>query len=154
FPPSRIHAVKDAIARVLADRQIRAGDSSAASGGDILFLEALIERGGEAHVLLPFQTDAFVATSVGELWRPRFEQRLRAIGRRAVALADRVPDDPSLAFRNCHDALVTAAHDEGELLDEIPILIALVSPGDEVGVGGAAEIMNTWATRARGEILT
>lgn len=153
FPPSRVPAVKDEIARVLIARKIRSGYSSAASGGDLLFLEALLDLGGEAHVVVPFPVEAFAATSVGELWRPRFERILQKIGGRVLVLSDRVPDDKPLAFRACNDALVTAAHDEGELLDEIPLLIALVSPGSEATVGGPVEMVNLWATRARGEVI-
>lgn len=153
FPPSHVVAVKDAITRVLTERQIRIGYSSAASGGDLLFLEALLDLGGEAHVVLPFPAEAFVATSVGELWRSRFERVVQNIGGHVVVLSERVPDDPLLAFRTCNEALVTAAHDEGALIDETPLLIALVSPGSEATVGGAVEMVDLWATRARGEVI-
>ncbi len=153
FPPSRVPAVKDAIARLLIERQIRSGYSSAASGGDLLFLEALLDLGGEAHVFLPFPAEEFVVTSVGELWRPRFERILQAIDGRAVVLSNRAPDDKLLAFRKCNEAFVTAAHDEGALLDETPILIAVVSPGSEPTAGSAMETVNLWATRARGEVI-
>ena len=40
------------------------GYSSAACGTDIIFLEAMSERGGETHIFLPFSKEEFVHTSV------------------------------------------------------------------------------------------
>jgi class 3 adenylate cyclase len=60
----------------------RVGFASAACGGDILFLEAMLERGGEINVVLPGDTAAFVDQSVRAAgtpeWVPRFERVLRA----------------------------------------------------------------------------
>ena len=44
------------------------GYSSAACGTDIIFLEAMAERGGETHVFLPFAKDEFIQTSVARGW--------------------------------------------------------------------------------------
>ncbi|WP_108812521.1 tetratricopeptide repeat-containing protein [Sphingorhabdus sp. Alg231-15] len=54
---------------------------SLAAGADILVAEAIIARGGELHVTLPFVKDDFIAQSVmpaGEGWLNRFEQCLNA----------------------------------------------------------------------------
>jgi class 3 adenylate cyclase len=52
------------------------GYSSASSGSDLLFLEELIARGGEAHVVLPYHRDEFQKDSVeivsGDGWAERF----------------------------------------------------------------------------------
>ena len=56
------------------------GFSSAASGSDILFLEAMIARGGTVHLVLPWPAEEFVKTSVAvdgnEAWVERFERVL------------------------------------------------------------------------------
>jgi len=52
------------------------GYGSLACGADILIAEALLRRGGELHVVLPFQADEFYTTSVnrgGPEWRDRFQ---------------------------------------------------------------------------------
>jgi adenylate cyclase len=58
------------------------GFGALAAGADILFAEALLARGAELNVVLPFPPDAFVKTSVegrpGGPWLPRFEKCLAA----------------------------------------------------------------------------
>lgn len=52
-----------------------------ACGADILFAEAVLRRGAELHVVLPFITEDFIAESVlpgGDGWLPRFEAALAA----------------------------------------------------------------------------
>ncbi|MEP3225888.1 MAG: adenylate/guanylate cyclase domain-containing protein [Parasphingorhabdus sp.] len=54
---------------------------SLAAGSDILIAEAIIARGGELHVTLPFVKDDFIAQSVlpaGQGWIARFEKCLAA----------------------------------------------------------------------------
>ena len=40
------------------------GFASAACGSDILFLEAMLARGGTIHIVLPWPAEEFVKTSV------------------------------------------------------------------------------------------
>ena len=54
---------------------------SLASGGDILWAEALMARGCELHIVLPFSLEEFIRTSVadaGDLWIARFQRCLQA----------------------------------------------------------------------------
>lgn len=51
-----------------------------ACGADILFAEAILARGGELHVIMPFLIEPFIAVSVrpgGEAWVARFDACLR-----------------------------------------------------------------------------
>ncbi len=55
------------------------GYGSMAAGADILAAEALLDRGAELHVILPFDREEFVRTSVapaGRSWIERFERCL------------------------------------------------------------------------------
>lgn len=48
-----------------------------ACGGDILIAEAMLNKGGKVHVVLPFAEDDFVAQSVrcgGDEWLPRYRR--------------------------------------------------------------------------------
>ena len=58
------------------------GFASAACGSDLLFLEAILELGGEAHVVLPYRRALFAKTSVsivpGTDWDERFDRVDRA----------------------------------------------------------------------------
>ena len=64
FPPRLEGAVRAAIRDRLDRSGVRIGYASAACGSDLLFLEEVIERGGEAHVVLPYHRDQFLADSV------------------------------------------------------------------------------------------
>ncbi len=80
FPPRLESAVYNSIRAWLVEHNGLIGFSSAACGGDLLFLEAIKELGGEAHIVLPYQEDEFVADSVAVAssgdWRARFERVL------------------------------------------------------------------------------
>ena len=80
FPPAAESRVKNAIARRLDSLRAHISFSSAACGSDILFLEAMLERGGEINVVLPSAPTDFIAESVATIssghWRERFERVL------------------------------------------------------------------------------
>lgn len=77
FPPSKEAALKQAIEQKLADLDARIGYCSGACGGDILFAEAMLERGAELHLVLPNALDDFIQSRVayaGEQWVARFNR--------------------------------------------------------------------------------
>ena len=76
FPARQEMQVAAGIRAVLGERNVGFGYGALASGADILFAEALLERGAELHVVLPFARDEFVEISVdpaGPGWRERFD---------------------------------------------------------------------------------
>lgn len=66
FPPdaAREASVRAALTQALTDLDAAVGYSAVACGADILFAEAMLERGKELHIVLPFRYDDFYATSV------------------------------------------------------------------------------------------
>jgi hypothetical protein len=80
FPPELEDAVNQRLGAALD--QLNAGESDiafcqAASGGDILFLEAALARGVRCQVLLPYEEPEFLLSSVlpscnGARWRDRY----------------------------------------------------------------------------------
>ncbi|HER63034.1 MAG TPA: DUF4071 domain-containing protein, partial [Desulfobacteraceae bacterium] len=80
FPPANEEMVRRHIAHWLDEQNGQIGFSSAACGSDILFLEEMLKRGGEINVVLPFDREAFIRTSVdvtgGGNWVERFEKIL------------------------------------------------------------------------------
>ncbi len=69
------------IAELLQGIRVGVAYGSLAAGADILFAEALLERGVALNVVLPFATDDFIEESVrpaGDNWVPRFEACLAA----------------------------------------------------------------------------
>ncbi len=74
-------AVAAAISAACQQRPVGFAYGSLASGGDILWAEALLAGGAEVHVVLPFAEEEFVRTSVapaGGTWERRFRRCLGA----------------------------------------------------------------------------
>ena len=79
FPPSREAAVAEEVRRLVAAHDIRFATGSLASGADIIIAEAVLERGGELDVVLPFAQAEFIDVSVrsdGAAWVDRFHRCL------------------------------------------------------------------------------
>jgi len=93
LPPSVIHycghifledadqekRLRDVIDQYLNENDVGFAYGSIAAGSDILIAEAVLDRGGELHVTLPFDQEDFVAQSIttaGSGWHKRFERCL------------------------------------------------------------------------------
>jgi class 3 adenylate cyclase len=89
FPPQLEAAVRDTIRDRLEKLNAGFGFSSAACGSDILFLETLLEIGGDAHVILPYEKHEFIRDSVeiipGAHWGSRCEEVLKRVASATVA---------------------------------------------------------------------
>jgi len=75
FPLRCEEGVKRAIEAHLAELNAGVSYSSAACGADLIFVEAMLARGGEVHIVLPFCQEDFIASSVafaGPQWVDRF----------------------------------------------------------------------------------
>jgi class 3 adenylate cyclase len=75
FPADLEEAVREALHARLAELNAGFGYSSAACGSDILFIETLKARNGEAHVVLPYGKAEFLKENVdiaGGTWGTRF----------------------------------------------------------------------------------
>lgn len=148
FPAEMEGAVRRAIRQRLRKLDVGFGFASAARGGDLLFLEELLDRGGSARVVLPFPLEAFEPLSVGD-WAPRLEGVLAHPRVRVRVLLDQPPGEDELpaAFASCNRAIRDEARRFARRLDQVPRLIALWDgrPGD--GGGGTADTVDEW-TRA------
>jgi tetratricopeptide (TPR) repeat protein len=104
-----------------------AGDlalAQAASGGDLLFLEACLARGVRLQVMLPFEEPEFIERSIlpasnGEQWRQRYFALTAVAERRAADHARRTR--PAAARRSrssgeCFRALQSVAAEHGARL--------------------------------------
>jgi hypothetical protein len=81
FPAEAEVGVTARVAEVVSRTEPRFGYGSLASGADIIWAEALLARGCELHVVLPFARDEFVTWSVepsGPQWVRRFDRCLAA----------------------------------------------------------------------------
>lgn len=73
FPRELVPAVGKLLTEKIKTMGIRFGVSSACRGSDLLFLRALLDSGGFATVILPYDTNEFVQMFVREQWRERFD---------------------------------------------------------------------------------
>jgi adenylate cyclase len=145
------------VAADVADRLERthpaAGFGSLASGGDVLVAEALLARGAELHVLLPFAVEDFVKVSVadgGDGW----VRRMRACLDRATSVTY-TTDGPfigdDVSFTLCSAVAMGDAMRHARQL-EADARQLVVWDGDTsvaAAAAGTASDVRTWATTGR-----
>lgn len=146
FPPQLEAAVRDAIRNHLKELNVGLGYASAACGSDIIFLETILELGGEAHIVLPynqgqFMEDSVEITSEGR-WRERFNDVMQRASEVLIASEQRMEGGVPFEYANLllHGlASIRAEQLETEL---IPLAVWDRKPGD--GAGGTASIVEHW----------
>jgi len=112
-------AIEHSLQELAVDRSDRAV-CSAASGGDLLFIESCLARGASLDVFLPFARERFLETSVrpgGSEWESRFAA---ALGDRRVTVHIGADDNADgQAYARCNQAMLDFALARGQLLDFI-----------------------------------
>jgi class 3 adenylate cyclase/tetratricopeptide (TPR) repeat protein len=147
FPAQLERFVYDEIRKRLVEQDVRVGFSSAACGGDILFLEALQDLGGEAHVVLPYNQEEFVQHSValeeGSTWPLRFRVALQRAVDVSMA-AERPLKLGSISYDYANWQLSGMASMRSEQLSSEMVGIAVWDgqPGD--GAGGTSTVVERW----------
>jgi class 3 adenylate cyclase len=138
FPQSMVPQVTQRIAAEVQAADVTEGFASAASGGDILFLEATMSRGGRAHVTLPCRIDDFrkdcVAVVPGSDWVARFDRLLEKAASVEI-LGDQYASENAAASECCSRIMVGLAARSALTKGEQPIVLALWDgrPGDAWG---------------------
>jgi class 3 adenylate cyclase len=150
FPQSMVESVRVAIGGRLDRLDAGIGFASAACGADLLFLEAMLDRGGEITVVLPFEVEAFCRHSVdiipGADWGLRFDRVLEQ-AKSVVLASDRrySANDIGYQYANLlmHGlAILRAEHLDTEL---VPLAFWDGGPGD--GPWGTASFVSYWHRR-------
>jgi class 3 adenylate cyclase len=121
--------------------------SSAACGSDILFLEAMLDRGAEVSIVLPYNEEEFVRDSVDIVprgnWRARFD-RILARAARVVTASNQRLEIGGVSYVFCNEIILGLATIRARQLDTqlIPLAVWNGMPGD--GPGGAASVVQNW----------
>jgi len=149
FPPRLEGAVRGAIRDRLERSGVRIGYASAACGSDILFLEEILARGGEAHVVLPYDRDQFLADSVEIVPGSDWGERLRRVLERAevtTASHQRLAVG-GVSYDYANMILHGLASLRAEHLDTELVALAVWDgrPGD--GAGGTASTVARWRSQ-------
>jgi hypothetical protein len=149
FPAGLERAATAAIAAEVEREEAAYAYGSLASGGDILWAEALLAGGAELHVVLPFAREEFVAHSVapaGPEWVARFERCLRAAAAVSYATDDAFLDDDVL-YRYGAELAMGLALLRARYLDADVRQLALWDGGPADGAAGTAIDVATWQRR-------
>ena len=147
FPPKLESAVAREIQHKIDRLKPGFGFSSAACGSDILFLEAMLERGAEVSIVLPYNQDEFVRDSVDFLpdsdWRERFDRVLARATRIIVASPQRL-EIGGVSYEFCNQMVLGLARIRARQIDTplIPLAVWDGMGGD--GPGGAASAIQDW----------
>ena len=145
FPLHMEPAVRDAIGRWLDANDVQIGVSSAACGGDILFQEALIERGSESHIILPFREELFLKTSVSHPqanWEDRFAKVVRNATTTIRAARDQT-EEHAIAYSYTNKIIAGIARIRASELDTDLFGLA-VWDGKPGAMGGTADAISAW----------
>ena len=153
FPIELEPLVAKEIRQKLDKLEPRFGFSSAACGSDILFLEAMLERGAEVSIVLPYNEEEFIRDSVeigtdSKKWRARFDTVL-AHAARVITASNQRLEIGGISYEFCNQLLLGLATIRCRQLESrlIPLAVWNQQPGD--GPGGAASVVQSWRSLGR-----
>ena len=146
FPQTKEPEIKELLEKQLSAMNAGIGFASAASGSDILFLEAMLGRGGTIHLVLPWPAEEFVKTSVeiaGDgAWVERFQN---VLGRAASIriLGELYMPGSATGFEYCNLAMNGLARVFARSLD-LEITPLAVWDGYAGAPGGTGSFVRYW----------
>ena len=146
FPAEQEADAAAAIAARLVQSAVGIGYGALAAGADILFAEALLARGAELHVVLPFVREEFTAISVvpsGPGWLKRFEACLQRANSVTYATDDRYLGHDWIFAYGSFVAMGLAVL-RARFLDAAVRQIALWDGEETTGVAGTGFDVRTW----------
>ncbi|MFH1981476.1 MAG: adenylate/guanylate cyclase domain-containing protein [Pseudomonadota bacterium] len=151
FPEAMEGAVRDAIQRQLDDLSAEIGYCSASAGADILFMESMLERGADVHVVIPYMLQDFIHHRVapaGYRWEFRLQNALKAAASVVQVSEDRyLGNDLILRFGN--QVIDGTARLQAALLGTAPYLVSVWDYSAPAGPGTAADFIDCWGDPMR-----
>ncbi|MEO8701980.1 MAG: TRAFs-binding domain-containing protein [Kofleriaceae bacterium] len=144
------HRIATRIAAVLDELDAGYGFGALACGADIVFAEALRARGAEHHVVLPFEVDQFIRTSVaraGEGWVDRFHACLAAASSITFGTLDASTTDTDALFAYGGQLAMGLALVRAGFLGARAIQVAVWDGKPARSVAGTAADIATWRRR-------
>jgi class 3 adenylate cyclase len=146
--PAQMEAL---VTRAICDRLVRfdasLGYASPACGSDILFLEAILELKGEAHIVLPYEREQFLKDAVdiipGGNWMMRFERVLQRATEVIVA-SKRKPLENSVLSEYTNRLLHGLAKMRAEQLDTELLPLAVWNGQPRESIGGTSSAIAHW----------
>jgi class 3 adenylate cyclase/tetratricopeptide (TPR) repeat protein len=146
FPPELAPVVQSAVHDRLAHFHQPIVYSSAACGADLIFIEAALDRGAEVNVVLPFDRQDFVRTSVavgGAGWVERFDAALAHAARVIMATGENHLGDDVL-FDHASMLLEGLTCLRAAQLETAPSLLCVIDAASDARVGGTHATFARW----------
>jgi hypothetical protein len=147
FPAALAPAVAAAIRERLARTHLPVVYTSAACGADLIFVEAALDIGAEVNIVLPFDSEDFVRTSVapgGDGWTARFHEALSRAARVIMATEERYLEDDVL-FEHAATLLEGLCVLRAAQLETAPWLLCVIDAAAPGRVGGTQATSERWA---------
>lgn len=136
-----------AISSILSEFDVLIAYGSLACGADIMIAEAILARGGELHVVLPFAEDDFLKTSVlvgGAEWAARYDKVRAAAASITFATQMRyVADDEQFAY--CSKLMMGLARLRSLIMHADLFQLAVWDGQPAKGISGTASDCAEWA---------
>ena len=140
-------AIAESIRAILAESDVLVGYGQLACGADILVAEALLERGGELHVVLPFEEEDFIKSSVvigGHEWVTRYEKARNAASSVTFATEMRwVNDDQQFSY--CAKLVMGLAQLRASVMQAATFQLAVWDRAPTAAIAGTAAHCAEWA---------
>ncbi|HEX3356913.1 MAG TPA: adenylate/guanylate cyclase domain-containing protein [Tepidisphaeraceae bacterium] len=156
FAPEMEGDVRERIEQAIDRLDARIAFGSAACGADLLFIEALQQRGAEVNIVLPFAVEDFVRESVrhaGADWERRFWRALEIAGK-AVAFATDEPYLKTVDLFRFNDQLVRSlAWLRAHSMASRPALVAVYDGEGGAADAGTAQAVASWPEKDRLHVI-
>ena len=146
FPPALVPAVREAMREHLARLNQPIVYTSAACGADLIFIEEALQVGAEVNVVLPFEREDFLRSSVavgGEDWVQRFETALARVARVIMATEESYLGDDVL-FEHAAKLLEGFSVLRAAQLQTEPLLLCVIDAAATGSVGGTQASFERW----------
>lgn len=147
FPSKLELAVYQAIRDRLHKLDARLGYASAACGADILFLEAILELNGEAHIVLPYEREQFIKNAVDIVpdgnWVERFE-RVTQQATKVIIASNRQQQEGDVLYEYTNRLLHGLAKMRAEQLNTEFVPLAVWNRQPSSDPGGTASAIKHW----------
>lgn len=151
FPPTHEDVIRGAIQERLEALDPQIGYSSAGAGSELLFVEAMLERDAEVHLVLPCAAEDFARERVayaGPRWERRFRQALKLAASVTYA-TDEAYLGHDWLFRFNNQIIDGLARLRANLLGSEPYLLLVWDYAADNAAGTAADFMDHWPDPTR-----
>jgi class 3 adenylate cyclase len=151
FPPQLAGPLQQALREVVNAMEAGVGYCSAACGTDLLFVEAMLERGAEVHLVLPFAAGDFRALCVdyaGPEWGERFDRVLKEVNSLTCVVDENFLGDTEL-FEHAGRLMQGAAWLRAEALQTEAVMLSVMDPDALPLPGGTRALSQAWEALGR-----